>query len=147
VTRAVQDLTSVVKERDRRIEGLIAMATDRHVRDLIAQPAIIKGQPVVVATFEGLTVEALRSAGDMAEQQLGNGVFIGMVSGGDGFSVVKVFGTAGTMFSARGIFKTLTDKYGGKGGGNDRRGAGGTAWLTIHPARRLFSVSTWASAT
>jgi alanyl-tRNA synthetase len=120
VARAVEDLTGVVKERDRRIEGLIAAATDRRVRDLIAQPVTIKGQPVVVATFEGLTTEALRSAGDMAEQQLGNGVFIGMVSGGDGFTVVKVFGTAGATFSARGIFKTLTDKYGGKGGGNDR---------------------------
>ena len=129
VMRAVQDLTDVVKEHDRRIEGLIAAATDRHVRDLIAQPATIKGQPVVVATFEGLTTEALRSAGDMAEQQLGNGVFIGMVAGGDGFSVVKVFGTAGATFSARAIFKTLTDKYGGKGGGNDRMCQGRIASL------------------
>ncbi|HEY5001270.1 MAG TPA: DHHA1 domain-containing protein, partial [Candidatus Cryosericum sp.] len=129
VMRAVQDLTDVVKEHDRRIEGLIAAATDRRVHDLIAQPATIKGQPVVVATFEGLTAEALRSAGDMAEQQLGNGVFIGMLSGGDGFSVIKVFGTAGATFSARGIFKTLTDKYGGKGGGNDRMCQGRIAGL------------------
>jgi alanyl-tRNA synthetase len=120
VTRAVQDLAGVVDERDRRIEGLIAAATDRRVRDLIAQPATVKGQPVVVATFEGLTAEALRSAGDMAEQQLGDGVFIGMVSGGDGFTVIKVFGTACATFSARSIFKTLTDEVGGKGGGNDR---------------------------
>jgi alanyl-tRNA synthetase len=129
VARAVQDLVGVVKERDRRIEGLIAAATDRRVRDLIAQPATIKGQPVVVATFEGLTAEALRSAGDMAEQQLGNGVFIGMASRGDGFSVVKVFGTACATFSARGIFKTLTDKVGGKGGGNDRMCEGRIAGL------------------
>jgi alanyl-tRNA synthetase len=65
----------------------------------------------------------------MAEQQLGNGVFIGMVSGGDGFTVVKVFGTAGTTFSARSIFKTLADKYGGKGGGNDRMCQGRIAGL------------------
>ncbi|MCX6098145.1 MAG: alanine--tRNA ligase-related protein, partial [Caldiserica bacterium] len=129
VTRAVEDVTAVVKERDRRIEGFIAAATDRRVRDLIAQPASIKGQPVVVATFEGLTAEALRSAGDMAEQQLGDGVFIGMASGGDGFTVIKVFGTAGATFSARGIFKTLTDKYGGKGGGNDRMCQGRIAGL------------------
>ena len=129
VARAAQDLTNVLKERDRRVEGLVATATDRHVRDLIAQPATIKGQPVVVATFEGLTTEALRSAGDMAEQQLGNGVFIGMVAGGDGFSVIKVFGTAGTVFSARSIFKALTDKYGGKGGGNDRMCQGRIAGL------------------
>ena len=129
VTRAVEGLTGVVKERDRRIEGLIAAATDRRVRDLIAQPATIKGQPVVVATFEGLTAEALRSAGDMAEQQLGDGVFVGMLSGGDGFTVVKVFGTAGATFSARGIFKILADKYGGKGGGNDRMCQGRIAGL------------------
>jgi alanyl-tRNA synthetase len=129
VTRAVQDLAGVVKERDRRIEGLIAAATDRRVRDLIAQPATVKGQPVVVATFEGLTAEALRSAGDMAEQQLGDGVFIGMVSGGDGFTVIKVFGTACATFSARSIFKTLTDKVGGKGGGNDRMCQGHIAGL------------------
>jgi alanyl-tRNA synthetase len=129
VARAAQDLTGVLRERDRRVEGLVATAIDRHVRDLIAQPATIKGQPVVVATFEGLTTEALRSAGDMAEQQLGNGVFIGMVAGGDGFSVVKVFGTAGTVFSARSIFRTLTDKYGGKGGGNDRMCQGRIAGL------------------
>jgi alanyl-tRNA synthetase len=120
VTRAVEDLTRMVKERDRRIEGLVATATDRRMRDLIAQPATVKGQPVVVATFEGLAAEALRSAGDMAEQQLGDGVFIGMASGADGFTVIKVFGTAGATFSARGIFKALTDRYGGKGGGNDR---------------------------
>ena len=129
VTRAVDELAAVVKERDRRIEGLIAEATDRRVRDLIAQPATIKGQPVVVAAFEGLTAEALRSAGDMAEQQLEGGVFIGMTSGGDGFTVIKVFGNAGTTFSARGIFKTLTDKYGGKGGGNDRMCQGRIAGL------------------
>ncbi|MCX6086539.1 MAG: alanine--tRNA ligase [Caldiserica bacterium] len=129
VTRAVEDLTGVVRERDRRIEGLIAAATDRRVRDLIAQPAIVKGQRVVVATFEGLTAEALRSAGDMAEQQLGDGVFIGMASGGDGFTVIKVFGTAGATFSARGIFKALTDKYGGKGGGSDRMCQGRIAGL------------------
>jgi len=129
VTRAVEDLTGVVKERDRRIEGLIAAATDRRVRDLIAQPATVKGQRVVVATFEGLTAEALRSAGDMAEQQLGDGVFIGMASGEDGFTVIKVFGTAGATFSARGIFKALTDKYGGKGGGNDRMCQGRIAGL------------------
>ena len=129
VTRAVDELAAVVKERDRRIEGLIAAATDRRVRDLIAQPATIKGQPVVVAAFEGLTAEALRSAGDMAEQQLESGVFIGMTSGGDGFTVIKVFGNAGTTFSARDIFKTLTDKYGGKGGGNDRMCQGRIAGL------------------
>jgi alanyl-tRNA synthetase len=129
VTRAMEDLTGVVRERDRRIEGLIAAATDRRVRDLIAQPATVKGQSVVVATFEGLTAEALRSAGDMAEQQLGDGVFIGMASGGDGFTVIKVFGTAGATFSARGIFKALTDKYGGKGGGNDRMCQGRIAGL------------------
>jgi alanyl-tRNA synthetase len=129
VTRAVEDLTAVVKDRDHRIEGLIAAATDRRVRDLIAQPASIKGQPVVVATFEGLTAEALRSAGDTAEKQLGDGVFIGMASGGEGFTVIKVFGTAGATFSARGIFKALTDKYGGKGGGNDRMCQGRIAGL------------------
>ncbi|MCX6084060.1 MAG: alanine--tRNA ligase [Caldiserica bacterium] len=129
VTRAVEDLTALVKERDRRIEGLIAAATDRRVRDLIAQPATVKGQPVVVATFEGLTAEALRSAGDMAEQQLGDGVFIGMLSGGDGFTVIKVFGTASATFSARDIFKALTDKVGGKGGGNDRMCQGRIAGL------------------
>jgi alanyl-tRNA synthetase len=129
VTRAVEDLMGVVKERDRRIEGLIAAATDRRVRDLIAQPATVKGQRVVVATFEGLTAEALRSAGDMAEQQLGDGVFVGMASGGDGFTVIKVFGAAGATFSARGIFKALTDKYGGKGGGNDRMCQGRIAGL------------------
>jgi len=129
VTRGAEDLMAVVRERDRRIEGLIAAATDRRVRDLIAQPATVKSQPVVVATFEGLTAEALRSAGDMAEQQLGDGVFIGMASGGDGFTVIKVFGTAGATFSARGIFKALTDKYGGKGGGNDRMCQGRIAGL------------------
>ncbi len=129
VTRAVEDVTAAVKERDRRIEGLIAAATDRRVRDLIAQPASIKGQPVVVATFEALTAEALRSAGDMAERQLQDGVFIGMTSGGEGFTVIKVFGTAGATFSARGIFKVLTDKYGGKGGGNDHMCQGRIAGL------------------
>jgi alanyl-tRNA synthetase len=129
VTRAVEDLTALVKERDRRIEGLIAAATDRRVRDLIAQPATVKGQPLVVATFEGLTAEALRSAGDMAEQQLGDGVFIGMLSGGDGFTVIKVFGAAAATFSARDIFKALTDKVGGKGGGNDRMCQGRIAGL------------------
>lgn len=97
--------------------------------DLIAQPATIKGQSVVVATFEGLSAEALRSAGDMAEQQLGNGVFIGMVTGGDGFTVIKVFGAASATFSARAIFRALTDKYGGKGGGNDRMCQGRIAGL------------------
>ena len=70
--------------------------------------------------FEGMTAEALRKAGDTAEQQLESGVFVGMASGGDGFTVIKVFGTAGKVFSARSIFKVLTDKYGGKGGGSDR---------------------------
>lgn len=129
VARAAGDLANVVRERDRRIEGLIAAATDRRVRDLIAQPATIKGHAVVVAAFEGLTAEALRSAGDMAEQQLGSGLFIGMLSGGDGFTVIKVFGAAGATFSARSIFKTLTDKYGGKGGGSDRMCQGRIAGL------------------
>ncbi|MHB8071038.1 MAG: alanine--tRNA ligase [Candidatus Cryosericum sp.] len=129
VARAAQDLAEAVKERDHRIEGLVAAAADRRVHDLIAQPATIKGQPVVIATFEGLTAEALRRAGDTAEQQLGSGVFIGMATGGDGFTVIKVFGEAGKSFSARGIFKTLTDKYGGKGGGNDRMCQGRVAGL------------------
>ncbi len=129
VTRAVDDLATAVRECERRIEGLVTAATDRRVRDLIAQPATIKGQPVVVATFEGLSAEALRNAGDVAEQQLGNGVFIGMVSGGDGFTVVKVFGAASAEFSARVIFKALTDKYGGKGGGSDRMCQGRIAGL------------------
>jgi len=129
VTRAAQELAETVKERDRRIEGLVAAAADRRVRDLIARPAAIKGQPVVIATFEGLTADALRTAGDTAERQLGSGVFIGMATGGDGFTVVKVFGDAGGVFSARGIFKALTDKYGGKGGGNDRMCQGRLAGL------------------
>ncbi len=120
VVRAAQELAEAVRERDRRIEGLVSAAADRRVRDLIAQPAVIKGQPVVIAMFEGMTAEALRKAGDTAEQQLESGVFVGMASGGDGFTVIKVFGTAGKVFSARSIFKVLTDKYGGKGGGSDR---------------------------
>jgi alanyl-tRNA synthetase len=75
---------------------------------------------VVIATFEGLTPEALRSAGDRAEQQLGSGMFVGRLADGDGFTVVKVFGDAAAAFSARQVFKALTDRLGGKGGGSDR---------------------------
>ena len=50
-------------------------------------------------------------------------------SGGDGFTVIKVFGAASATFSARVIFKALTDKYGGKGGGSDRMCQGRIAGL------------------
>ena len=90
------------------------------MRDLIADPVVIAGQPVVLATFEGLSADALRRAGDTAEQQLGSGMFIGTVTGGDGFTVIKVFGDAAARFSARKVFTALADRFGGKGGGSDR---------------------------
>lgn len=120
VAHAARELVEQVKERDRRIEGLVAAATDQRMRSLITRPVTIKGQPVVVAAFEGITPEVLRSAGDTAEQQLGRGMFVGRVSDGDGFTVIKVFGSATGTFSARQVFKALTDKLGGKGGGSDR---------------------------
>lgn len=120
VVRTAGELVGQVRERDRRIEGLVAAATDQRMKSLIADPAMIKGQPVVLAVFDGLTPEALRSAGDMAEQQLGSGMFVGRLSDADGFAVIKVFGTATGTFSARKVFKALTDKLGGKGGGSDR---------------------------
>jgi alanyl-tRNA synthetase len=47
-----------------------------------------------------------------------------MTTGGDGFTVIKVFGSAAPTFSARTVFKMLSDKYGGKGGGSDRMSQG-----------------------
>lgn len=120
VQRAVQELVESIRERDRRIESLTAAATDRRIQDLVVHPMLVKGQPLVVASFDGLSADGLRHAGDVAEQQLVDGLFIGMTTGGEGFVVVKVFGKAGTVFSARTVFKILTGKYGGKGGGNDR---------------------------
>lgn len=120
VVRSAGELTASVRERDRRIESLTAQAADRRVRDLIADPVVIAGQPVVLATFEGLSADALRRAGDTAEQQLGSGMFIGTVTGGDGFTVIKVFGDAAARFSARKVFTALADRFGGKGGGSDR---------------------------
>jgi alanyl-tRNA synthetase len=120
VVHAGEELVEQVRARDRRIEGLIAAAVDRRMASLIAAPRMVRGQPVVIATFEGLTPEALRSAGDRAEQQLGSGMFVGRLADGDGFTVVKVFGDAAATFSARQVFKALTDSLGGKGGGSDR---------------------------
>jgi alanyl-tRNA synthetase len=120
VVHAGEELVEQVRARDRRIEGLIAAAVDRRMASLIAAPRMVRGQPMVIATFEGLTPEALRSAGDRAEQQLGSGMFVGRLADGDGFTVVKVFGDAAAAFSARQVFKALTDSLGGKGGGSDR---------------------------
>ena len=47
-------------------------------------------------------------------------MFIGTVTGGDGFTVIKVFGDAAARFSARKVFAALADRFGGKGGGSDR---------------------------
>lgn len=117
---AARELMTAVKERDRRIESLTDAAADKRVRELLAQPLLIRGHSVVIATFDELSADALRRAGDTAEQRLHDGVFIGIATGNDGFAVVKVFGSSRTTFSARDIFTALTGKFGGKGGGNDR---------------------------
>ncbi len=120
IDTAARELVVAVKERDRRIESLTDAAADRRVRELLAQPLKIRDQSVVIAAFDELSADALRRAGDTAEQCLHDGVFIGIATGGDGFAVVKVFGAARSTFSARDIFTALTGKFGGKGGGSDR---------------------------
>ena len=124
IVRAAEGAVGELREQGRRIESLTASVTDARVRTVMAHPRVFRGQSVVVGTFDRIPADALRRAGDTVEAELCNGMFIGMTTGGDGFTVIKVFGSAAPTFSARTVFKMLSDKYGGKGGGSDRMSQG-----------------------